>query len=799
MRPCMRGNRVRPASRNPTDIPMKISLLAMALTMALAAHAHANDDTAATSTTPTDTPDAISELDAVSVLGSGELRQVQRITPQGLSVMPPGTSLQKVLNLLPGVNAQSTDALGTNEQSMTLSLRGFSGPKLGHTLDGVPLGDSAYNNYNGLSINRALISENLGIVELAQGIGNLSTPSTSNLGGTITYNSNAPRAEPGGRVVQTFGSDNNRRTFARFDTGQHNGFSMYLSGMRATSDLWNQQSVYNGSTTRQFNGKAVYDFERGRLTAFVDTSRTTQANYFYLSKDGLARGLGWDWGGYAPDWDRAVAMAYCNRNTYDATRCDASGPDTDADGAFTAGQILRDDDLYYLSGDVFLGDNIDLKALAYRHTDAGEGHNWNSGAWSNRGTPQELPIIFRNTLYTIDRSGGTLGLDWRIGRHQLRMGGWYEDNTSSASRYQSAVTGPRDLSGRETSQPDVGVFDQRTRWVTRQFYLQDTVRLLDERLTLEGGFKAVDARSRAEALPGIARTPISPTSNNQFASGTLQAKDSFLPSAGAHFQLDDRQEVFASYARNIAMFQGGFKLGPQAVSQATWNSQERLIPEESRSFELGYRWIGDAVQLSLAAYHVQFDNRLLQYNPCDSRQPVGPTCGNRFYNVGGVDSRGAELTVLWSPNEQLSWYNAVSFNDSTYQSDYVQGGVTIPTKGKTQTDTPRELLSSELRWHNGPWSANLRGKYTGERFYTYTNDQGFGGFTLFDASASYDFGKVGVASQVKLSLNITNLGDKRYASNLDSSVFAPSDPDGKLYVFHASAPRQVFASLDVRF
>lgn len=769
---------------------MNHSLLALAVALAMAPTAHADEIAK---------PASATELDVVSVIGSGELRQVQRITPENLDVLPPGTSPQKVLNLLPGVNAQSTDALGTNEQSMTLSLRGFTGTKLGHTLDGVPLGDSAYNNYNGLSINRALISENLGMVELAQGIGNLSTPSTSNLGGAIAYFSNAPLKQLGGRVVQTFGSDGNRRSFGRFDIGEYNGFSMYVSGMHARSDLWNDQSAYNDSITRQFNTKAVYETEALRLTGFADASRTTQANYFYLSKDGMARGLGWDWGGYAPDWNKAVAKAYCNKNTFNAARCDSSGPDTDADGAFTAGQILRNDDLYYLSGEFFASDTLTLRALAYRHEDAGEGHNWNSGAWSNKGTAQELPIIFRNTLYSIDRRGGTLGMEWEAGAHRIQMGGWYEENTSSASRYQSAVDGPRDFSGLAKGQPDVGVFAQETEWKTRQFYLQDTVHLLDDRLRLEAGFKAMNAQSNARALPGIAKTPISPTSNNQFATGNLRARDSFLPSAGAYFQLDAQQEVFASYAENIAMFQGGFKLGPQAVSQATWNSQGTLKPEQSRTFELGYRWIGERTQLSLAGYDVRFDNRLLQYNPCDSRQPVGPECGNRFYNVGSVNSRGAELTVLWTPTAQLSWYNSASFNDSTYGSDYMQNGVVVPTKGKTQTDTPKTLLSSELKWRNGPWSAELRGKYTGKRYYTYTNDQGFGGFTVFDAGAAYDFGQLGFVQKLKLSLNVTNLGDKRYASNLDSSVFAPTDAAGKLYVFHASAPRQAFISLDARF
>jgi len=185
----------------------KQTVLAIVLGMALSSVAYAND----IATNPIVPPDLsssatkhdkVQDLDAVSVIGTGETRQVQRLRPSDQKALPPGTSLQKVLNTLPGVNAQSVDALGTNEQSMTLSLRGFSGTRLGYTLDGMPLGDSAYNNYNGLSINRALISENFAGAELSEGIGNLGTPSTSNLGGTIAYTSNDPLKTMGGRVSQ---------------------------------------------------------------------------------------------------------------------------------------------------------------------------------------------------------------------------------------------------------------------------------------------------------------------------------------------------------------------------------------------------------------------------------------------------------------------------------------------------------------------------------------------------------------------------------------------------------------------
>jgi iron complex outermembrane receptor protein len=787
------------------------TVLALAVCLALPSMLYATDASKPAAVAPqatTDSADAMAtsaskdakDLAAVSVVGSGEARQVQRVTPKSLTVLPPGTSLQKVLNYLPGVNAQSVDAMGLNEQSMTMSLRGFSSTQLGYTLDGMPLGDGSYNNYNGLSISRALIPENFGGAELAEGIGNLGTPSTSDLGGTVAYTSNNPDKTMGARVAQTMGSDMTHRTYARFDTGDYHGFSMYLSGARTSEDLWNDQRAYNNSSEKQFNGKAVYDFDGGHITAFADTSRTSQADDFYLSKNEISRGLGYDWGGYAPNWNKALSRAYCNAGSFVASKCDSSGPDQDADGAFTGGQIMRNDDLYYLAGDFFPTDDLTLHAQVYHHEDAGTGNNWNSGTFSNKGKPDQLPLIIRETLYTINRTGAIFSANWDIGINHIEGGVWYEHNVSSASRYNfTNVTGPRSLSGFLGGQPDTGTFDQRTVWETKQAYLQDTIKLMDDKLAIDVGVKSPHVTSDAQALPGIAKTPISPSSSGQFATGSLRASKAFLPEAGLHYNLGDGQEIFGSYAQNIAMFQGGFKLGPQAVSQATWDAQTTpLVPQESRTLEAGYRVVQDTFQASAALYKVRFDNRLLQYNPCDSRQPVGPTCGNRFYNVGGVNSHGVELTFLWTPVEHFSWYNSASYNRSTYNNDYVQAGVLEPTAGKIQVDTPVKLFSSVVSFNYGPWFASLQGKYTGKRYYTYTNDQGFGGFTVFDAGAGYDFGKVSIAKNVRLSFNVTNLTDKRYAANFDNSVFAPTDPTGAIYVFHASAPMQVFGTLDIR-
>jgi iron complex outermembrane receptor protein len=109
------------------------------------------------------------------------------------------------------------------------------------------------------------------------------------------------------------------------------------------------------------------------------------------------------------------------------------------------------------------------------------------------------------------------------------------------------------------------------------------------------------------------------------------------------------------------------------------------------------------------------------------------------------------------------------------------------------------MFASVVTVKEGGWFASLQGKFTGTRYYTYTNDQGFGGFTTFDLGAGYNFGELSLLRNARLAVNVTNLTDKRYVANLDNSVFAPVDPQGRIVVAHSAAPRQVFATLSVAF
>src|SRR5471032_1517126 len=82
-------------------------------------------------------------------VASHKTRSSVAITKSDMQKILPGINPLKALETLPGVSFQTADPWGNNEQNLSLFVHGFSGQQLGYTMDGVPLGDQQYGNYNG--------------------------------------------------------------------------------------------------------------------------------------------------------------------------------------------------------------------------------------------------------------------------------------------------------------------------------------------------------------------------------------------------------------------------------------------------------------------------------------------------------------------------------------------------------------------------------------------------------------------------------------------------------------------------
>ncbi|SEK64754.1 iron complex outermembrane recepter protein [Pseudoxanthomonas sp. GM95] len=766
---------------------LRPTALAIALACAFPDLAHAAD-TPAVATVDADPAVAeasdAKQLDSVSVVAPGVTRQVQRVSQQDIERLTPGSSPLKAIDKLPGVQFQSADATGAYEWATAIYLHGFDQSRLGFTLDGVPLGNMSYGVTNGLSITRAIQSENIGSVELAQGAGALGTASNSNLGGTLQFYSADPSSEFGARVSQTFGSDSAKRTFVRVDTGDFNGFSAYASYASSDMDKWKGDGIQK---YEQFNTKAVYAWGDGnRISLFVDKSRRKEQDYMDLSLVSQ-KALGWNWDYLTPDWATAsqMANAYQTTGAYAGvangypTSLAALPDDYDwLDSTYYWGAGLRDDTLASLAGSFNLGGAATLDVTGYYHGNRGEGQ------WITPYVPSVTESLsMRTTDYGLDRFGATGALKFTVGIHDIEIGGWAENSQNTQERNYFLLDAPLTTvyNFYDVGTPFLRQFLQKYQTNTRMAYVQDTMHLMDERLTVNFGAKAISTETTARSL----------VASSSYAQGSIKADDSFLPQVGASYKLDEAQDVYASYSKNMA----AFDYSPFATGQVTFDSlRSTLKPEESQTLQLGYRVHGDQIEASAGVYYTQFKNRLLTTSPCSAIQ----TCSAILSNVGDVESTGVDLAVIWKPIDGLSWLNTVSLDRSKYQDDYLNNGV-VETSGKYVVGIPSVMVSSSLNYRLDGWKFGLDGKYTGRRYITYLNDSRVPAYTVFNVSAGYDFGQVGFLSNVGVSLNITNLADKRYFATTGTNGYVAADPDGYNQTLMAGAPRQAFFTLDASF
>ena len=769
---------------------MKIHLLAGAGLCALACATPAMAQNAAANVGS----DASAVVEELVVLGRGETRQVQSVDGQDILKITPGASPLKLVEKLPNVNLQTADPFGAYEWAARISIRSFNQSQLGFTLDDVPLGDMTYGNHNGLHISRAIIGENVGRVELAQGAGALETASSSNLGGALKYVSRDPAGEFGGVAAATGGENSTYRAFLRLESGElPSGLRGYASYAFNTADKW---KGVGKQRQHQFNIKAVQPVGEGALTGWLNWSKRRENDYQDLSLEMINRlGLGWD--NISGDWPLAVRIAEIGNNrgeTGVTPRFPALGttypaPIATVDDAYFDASGLRDDLLGAVSLAMPLGEAFDFKATAYGHKDEGQGLWYTPYVPSpNYGlagaTADNAPISIRTTEYDLKRYGLIAGGTFKVGGHAINAGVWYEDNDFNQARRYYALN--RDVPQRDPLKMQKGAF--RTDWeydfttTTWQFHIQDTW-TVTEALAVNAGFKSLSVENEAETVTGADKT------------GKIKAKKSFLPQAGVRYDLTSDSQLFADYARNMRAFSSSGTSGPFSASQAGFLAvKDKLKPEISDTFEAGWRFHTGGFQSVVAAYYVTFKDRLFAV-------PVGAgIIGNpsALSNVGGVTAKGVEAAASWSFATDWSLFASYAYNDSTFDDDTVDGNgiVVARTKDKTTPDTPKHLLKGELGYDNGAFFGRIAVSHLSKRFFNYENDRSVPSQTVADLSLGYRFSGSPWLEGLEAQVNVSNLFDEDYVSTINSNGF-PLRGDSQTLL--AGSPRQVFATVRKSF
>jgi iron complex outermembrane recepter protein len=729
---------------------------------------------------------ASADVEEIVVLGRGQARQVQELGAADIALEVSGISPLKAIDKLPGVNFQAADPFGAYEWSARISIRGFSQNQLGFTLDGVPLGDMNYGNHNGLHISRAIISENVGRVEVAQGAGSLGAASTSNLGGTIEFFSREPAEEFGVEASGTYGSDETRRAFVRLDSGEivSGGPRLSLSYAWQDADKWKGDGAQR---QHQVNARIVQPVGDGQFFGFVNYSDRRENDYQDLSADMVDR-LGYDWDNFAKNWDLAVDVAKIYQNQlaqnggaplpYPTAGLVFPGPIKTVDDAYYDAAGLRKDWLAGVGVEAPLNEYWTLKAMGYYHGNQGR------GLWFTPyvTTPGGAPMTIRTTEYDVERYGIVASSTFKLGANTLELGMWYEDNDFNQARrfYGLADTtgAPSRGSLKFPKDPLATQWDFDFNTQTLQYHVQDTLDL--GQLQINAGWKGLRVTNLA--------TPIV---SGGLASGRTEAKDWFLPQAGLLYRLNDDNELFASYTENMRAYESSATGGPFATTQKGFDALD-LKPETSTTYELGFRTKSSRFQAVVAGYYVDFKDRIIAFANGAGIE------GNPaiLQNVGDVRSWGVEAAGTYRVTPELSLFASYAYNNSEYRDDVIDMSLDEPaviaeTAGKTVVNSPKHLAKGEITWDNGTFFVRAGANYTSKRYYSYENDAEVGGFVIVDASIGYRLN-----DRISIQANATNLFDKAYVSTIGTNGFANS---GDAQTLLAGAPQQFFVTLKAGF
>ncbi|RAK51559.1 TonB-dependent receptor [Phenylobacterium deserti] len=802
-----------------------------ALAVFLATQAYAADVPAAADAPPE--PTGVAEVVVTAV---NETRSTVAMESEQIQRVLPGASPLKAIQFLPGVIYRTADPWGNNEQNLSLFVHGFSTQQLGYTLDGVPLGDQQYGNYNGLSVSRAISSENVARVSLSSGAGSLGVASTSNLGGAIETFSREPSAEQNLNLRQTLGSYEANRTFARVDTGQlAGGWRGYISYLHQDQQAWDFNGHQRG---HQINLKVVRDDSHGTLTFYADWQQKVEPNEDSTAFGNAQTAAARNFTPYTrpfiyPD------MAACTSRLTGGPGTPPPAEGNNFSNCFSAAQ--REDILSYLRYEWRLAENLTWTNTVYYHYNYGRGivagpvntaglpalfatyyPNLVVGSATSTATLTNIVNLFggsgnavRTTEYRINRGGVLSNLEWQLGSHQIEAGVWFEHNEPAQHR----VWYPMSQANNNLTPYDVPRGPKALTQYAAEFYvndiqlyIQDQWRVLPN-LLLQAGVKSSlqDANGKFPVnqrnLPTVA-VPV------QYPTGSIESNEWFLPQAGLLWDATENEQVFVNVQKNMRQFipygAGSGFYGFSAWSLGTQSAfdlfKETVDPETSWTYEAGLRTrrnlaLGPVTGLDgqVTVYHVNFRDRLLNIAPYNFINPAPAILAN----VGGVTTDGIDVAGTLSFGEHLHLYNAVSYNKSKYDSDYQSGTtvvngvstpVTVATSGKQVPLTPTWMNKTILRFDMGRFEAALSGDYIGKRYVTYLNDLSVDSTFTVDLQASYRFElSDGPVKNLRLSVNVTNLTDETGVS----TAAVTGNSGG--YAAFPLAPRMGFITLEADF
>lgn len=688
----------------------------------------------------------------------------------------------QALTLLPGVNTSSFDATGIFGGN--LRVRGFNSDQMGFTVNGAPVNDSGSFS---VFPQEYIDQENLCSLYITQGAPDTDAPHVGATGGNVGLQSCAPEDTQRTRFSFSAGQLSFLREYVRFDTGLIGGFKAFASYSYTSVDKW--KGPGNGKRNHIDLG-ADYDLGAGNkiTTSFLLNSNVNNNFQTFNQTQWATMGYFADYTAQVPQHTKPVAgTKQTDPNPNPQYFGYALNPFEDylltAKGSFTLTDRLRlDVTPYYWYG---YGTGGVQQTLLNEGGTAGNALlHGGIGDLNGDGDRLDSVLVYRGSLTQTHRPGIIASLTYVLDTQKINGGVWIERASHRQTQPAVNVDNAGNIADiwldsnllKYADGTDYQGRNQRTISTAGSVFIQDTVDLLDNKLQIT---PAVSYRRIKRDFVNYANS--SGTAGATTGSGAVDYQidrtyGKVLPSLAASFQATDRLQLFSSVAKNFKV-PGNFDY-QTLVSGVTFNNGVgtgtglvplTVNPESSINFDLGARYRGDMFRVSGTAFYNSFKDRI-----ATSFDPFANI--SHDFNVGDSKTKGLELEAGTVPFHGFSGYASLTYTKSTLDSnlalsgikDPMTGNVTVtgfaPTAGKIFPDTPKGMAGLALQWADGPYLAQISGKYQSLRFLTLTNDTSIPAFTTFDFNAAYklpNFEGFGFKNML-VRLNSSNIFNRHY-------------------------------------
>ncbi len=771
------------------------------------------------------------------------------VTADMLKNYSSGQTFMDSLNQVPGLNFTNNDPYGSSGGN--LRLRGFDGSRVSLTFDGIPLNDTG--NY-AIYTNQMIDPEIIQSVDVNLGTTDVDSPTASAIGGTINTRTRMPDDTAGGMLSMSGGQDSFQRYFALVDTGN---FGPWNTRAFAAASYSNNDKFKGPGDMfkRQVNARIHQELDNGNFVSVAAHYNINRNNFYRNATQAQWTQFGREYDNNATCMrDTSTPGVRDDDNaTLIATTPALPATDNPANpAACTNYYNLRinpsDTGNVRVSSLWNLTDTLRLTLdPSYQYVLANGGGttvmNENPGTsvdrritgntaltgWDLNGDGDILDSVrfySPNTTNT-KRMGLNASLIWDLSDTQLLRFAYAYDY---GKHRQTGEFGQLDGGGNPTDvfggrnggvvfTADNSYLRGRDRYSIaelNQFSVEYRTDLMDEKLTLAFGLRApffkrelnqyCYTQNASGTVLCTTQTPSAtlPTGNVRFGTATTEyippfagkaEYDQVLPNVGISYALSDSQSLYASYAGGLSAprtdnLYSSRRLADGSIARANPD------PEETDSYDFGWRLQADNVLASAAYWQTQYTNRIV--SSFDSE--LGFSVDR---NVGDVDLRGLDLQVGWGATEWMTVSAMTSWNDSELKDNLaISATTTLPTAGKQFVETPE--WSYGLRLELAPLerlTLGLEGKWVDDRFTTDLNDAAVDAYTLVHLNAAYRFPINDRGSMLNAQLNVYNLFDEEFFGNISSTTgalalpgFTPSQPFLSL-----GGPRTISASLQMSF